>query len=204
MVLSSLPKRRGLVVKLTNLCRPTSACCGRSVSIRLPRCGCTERLHSVLSAYAPYVGIRREFLCMHKISRRTERAPTYECLWQCALNARANDLPTCISVRQRMLKIRHAQAYAKLISLSVTSTLNDRKFQKRVKMLTWKWQRKQQHFLGYFYITPMHSVCRKDFFVTNKLTRAYLMLGTGGFSNMPLWGPLEFWLAQTGTCTTWL
>ena len=37
-------------------------------------------LHSVLAAYGPYVGIRREFVCMHNISRRTQRAPTYECV----------------------------------------------------------------------------------------------------------------------------
>ena len=58
-----------------------------------------------------------------------------------------------------------------------------------------------------FQITPMHSVCRDDFFfVENKLTRAYLKWGRGGwiFNFSPFWDPLAFWQDQTGRCTTWL
>ena len=46
-----------------------------------------------------------------------------------------------------------------------------------------------------------------NFFVENKLTRAYLKWGRGGgwiFNYSPFWDPLAFWLDQTGTCTTWL
>ena len=62
------------------------------------------------------------------------------------------------------------------------------------------------------YILLDHSnafgLSRRIFFVANKLTNAYLMWGRGGggwiFYYAPFWGPLEFWLDQTGTCTTWL
>ena len=74
---------------------------------------------------------------------------------------------------------------------------------------TLKWHPKQQH----LFLHPFRSlqcirfVEKNFFFVANKLTNAYLMWGRGGgwiFNYAPFWGPLEFWLDQTGTCTTWL
>ena len=93
--------------------------------------------------------------------------------------------------------------------LYVYNYLKRQKMPKRVKIFTSKWHRKQQH----FFIPPFRSLqciwfVEKKLFVTNKLTRAYLMWGMGGggggFSRAPFWGPLEFWLDQIGTYTTWL
>ena len=62
-------------------------------------------------------------------------------------------------------------------------------------MFTSKWHRKQQH----FFIHPSRSLqcirfVEKIFFVVNKLTRAYLMLGRGDeFSTMtPSGAPWKF------------
>ena len=97
-----------------------------------------------------------------------------------------------------------------LYPLYVYNYLKRQKMPKRVKIFTSKWHRKQQHLLMH----PFRSLqcirfVEKNFFVANKLTRAYLMWGKGGgggvnFQLCPLLGPLEFWLDQTGTCTTWL
>ena len=69
-------------------------------------------MHSVLSAYGPYVGIRWEFLCMHKISRRMQRAPTYECAWHRALNARSTISRRAADVHQRMTTNDKKSSYA--------------------------------------------------------------------------------------------
>ena len=69
------------------------------------------------------------------------------------------------------------------------------KMPKRVKMFTSKWHRKQQHFFihPFRYLQCIWFVGRK-FFVENKLTRAYLKWGRGGwiFNYFPFWGPLHF------------
>ena len=67
-------------------------------------------------------------------------------------------------------------------------TQNNRKCQKRVKMFTSKWHRKQRH----FFIHPFTSLqciwfVGRKFFVENKLTRAYLKWGKGG--NFQLFPP---------------
>ena len=65
-----------------------------------------QRVHSMLAEYGPYVGKRREFLCMHKISRRTQRAQTYECVWQRVLNARSTTSRRAADVHQ--LRVRYS------------------------------------------------------------------------------------------------
>ena len=65
-----------------------------------------------MHVYGPYVGIRREFLCMHKISRRTQRVPTYECVWHRALNARSTTSRRAVDFHQRMTTNDKKSSYA--------------------------------------------------------------------------------------------
>ena len=63
------------------------------------------------------------------------------------------------------------------------------KMPKRVKMFTSKWHRKQRH----FFVHPFRSLqciwfVGRELFVDNKLTRAYLKWGRGGFSTIPPFG----------------
>ena len=95
------------------LCRPTSAYCGRSVSVRLPCRGRAERSHSVCiasslrtgrtSAYAENFCACIKFLGVRNELRRTSAYDTV--LWTLA-QPTPDVLPACISVRQRMTKSR--------------------------------------------------------------------------------------------------
>ena len=95
----------------------TSAYCGRSVSVRLPRRGRAERSHSVCiacslrtgrtSAYADKFCACIKFLGVRNELRRTSAYDTV--LW--TLAQRPPDvLPTCISVWQCMTIRRHTQS----------------------------------------------------------------------------------------------
>ena len=69
----------------------------------------------------------------------------------------------------------------------VYNYLKRQKMPKRIKRFTWKWQRKLQH----FFIHPFRSLqcigfVEKNFFVMNKLSRAYLMWGRGWGLNFQL------------------
>ena len=76
----------------------------------------------------------------------------------------------------------------------VYNYLKRQKMPKRVKIFTSKWHREQQH----LFIHPLRSLqcirfVEKNFFVANKLTRAYLCKERGGggmnFQLCPLLGP---------------
>ena len=86
-----------------------SAYAYRAADARNVRIACA---YSVLAAYGPYVGIRREFLCVHKISRRTQRALAYECVWHRALNARSTTSRRASDVHQRMTTNDKKSSYA--------------------------------------------------------------------------------------------
>ena len=112
------------------LCPPTSAYCGRSVCVRLPRCGRAECSHSVCIACSLRTGrtsthAENFCACIKFLGVRNElrRTSAYDnVLWTLA-QPPPDVLPTCISVRQRMTKSRHTQAYAELIRCNVTATL---------------------------------------------------------------------------------
>ena len=96
-----------------------------------------------------------------------------------------------------------------LYPLYVYNYLKWQKMPKRVKIFTSKWHRKQQH----LFIHPFRSLQCIRFVEKNCFCReqayqslSYVRKGGGGwiFNYAPFWGPLEFWLDQTGTCTTWL
>ena len=108
---------------------PTSAYCGRSVSVRLPRRGRAERSLHMCIACSLRTGrtpayVEKFCACIKFLGVRNElrRTSAYDnVLWTFAQRA-PNALPTCISVWQRMGKSRHTQAYAELIRYNLTAT----------------------------------------------------------------------------------
>ena len=71
---------------------------------------CAERARYVRAVRRHH----REFLCMHKISRCTQRALTYECAWHRALNARSTTSRCFADVHQRMTTNDKKSSYAGL------------------------------------------------------------------------------------------
>ena len=94
-----------------------------------------------------------------------------------------------------------------LYTLYVYHYLKRQKMPKRIKIFTSKWHRKQQHLL----IHPFSSLqcirlVENNFFCREQAYQSLSYVRKGGwiFNYAPFWGPLEFWMDQTGTCTTWL
>ena len=79
------------------------------------------------------------------------------------------------------------------------------KMPKRVKMFTSKWHRKQRHFFILDHSNAF-GLSGGNFLSRTSLPEPILSGEGGGvnFQLFPLFGPLAFWLDQTGTCTTWL
>ena len=117
------------------LCPPTSAYCGRSVSVRLLRRGRTERSHSLCiarslrmgltSAYAENLCACIKFLGVWNQLRRTS---AYDNVLRTFAQRAPDVLPTCISVWQRMQKVvirRHTQSSYAVMWRPIWDRLNN-------------------------------------------------------------------------------
>ena len=80
-----------------------------------------------------------------------------------------------------------------LYPLYVCNYLKRQKMPKRVKIFTSKWHRKQQHLLIQPH-TPMHVVCREEFFLSRTSLPEPILCEEGGvnFQLCPLLAPQEF------------
>ena len=99
------------------LCPPTSAYCGRSVSVRLPRRGRAERSHSVCIACSLRTGCTSAYpdnlcACIKFLGVWNElRHPSaYDNVIWTLPQPSPDVLPTCISIWQHMTKSRHTQS----------------------------------------------------------------------------------------------